>query len=35
MATVGWVKGTTMKRAFTEIKKVLKGDAQICKDPRH
>ncbi|WP_075701641.1 hypothetical protein [Pseudovibrio brasiliensis] len=35
LATVGWVKGTTMKRAFTEIKKVLKGDAQICKDPRH
>ncbi|KZK77452.1 hypothetical protein PsW64_04633 [Pseudovibrio sp. W64] len=34
LLVVGWVKGTTMKRAFNEIKKVLKGDAQICEDPR-
>ncbi len=34
LVTVGWVKGTTMKRAFIEIKNVLKGEAQIYKDPR-
>ena len=34
LAAVGWIMGTTMKQAFNEIKKVLKGDAQICEDPR-